>query len=90
MLIKTRIFDLSNNKYKNLTEIAHAMGISVSQIYRVREGKRNINQKFITGALQAFPECKFDDLFYLVLDSPPESASCPSRDSNTANPEVKN
>jgi len=42
------------------------MAISVSQIYRVREGKRHINQKFIIGAVKAFPEYKLDDLFYLA------------------------
>ena len=46
------------------------MGISVSQIYRVREGKRNINQKFIIGAIKAFPEHKFDDLFYFAQEMP--------------------
>jgi len=45
------------------------MGISVSQIYRVREGKRRINQKFIVGALKAFPNHKMDELFYLAPDS---------------------
>ena len=66
MIIKTKVFELCNGKYKNLSELAQTMGISVSQIYRVREGKRRINQKFITGAIQAFPERKFDDLFYFA------------------------
>ena len=66
MIIKTKVFELRNGKYKNLSELAQAMEISVSQIYRVREGKRHINQKFITGAIQAFPERKFDDLFYFA------------------------
>ena len=65
MIIKTRIFERIDGKYRNLCELAHTMGISVSQVYRVREGKRSINQKFIIGAMQAFPECKIDDLFYL-------------------------
>ena len=46
------------------------MGISVSQIYRVREGKRSINQKFIVGAIKAFPKHKFEDLFYLAPEPP--------------------
>ena len=46
------------------------MRISVSQIYRVREGKRSINQKFIIGAIKAFPGHKFDDLFYLTEEQP--------------------
>jgi len=70
MLIKTRIFDLRNGDYKNLSELAQAMGISVSQIYRVKEGKRHINQKFIIGALKAFPQYKLDELFYLAPDVP--------------------
>jgi len=41
------------------------MGISAGQIYRVRQGKRGINQKFIIGATQAFPGYKLDDLFYV-------------------------
>ena len=68
MVLKTRIFELRNG-YKNLSELAKAMGISVSQIYRVRDGKRRINQKFIVGAINAFPEYKLDDLFYLAQGS---------------------
>jgi len=71
MIIKTRIFELCDRKYKNLSELARAMGISVSQVYRVKEGKRNINQKFLVGAIKAFPGHKLDDLFYLVPASPP-------------------
>ena len=72
MIVETRIFDLFNNGYngyKSLSELAHVMGISVSQIYRVREGKRRINQKFIGGAIKAFPNHRLDDLFYLVPQS---------------------
>lgn len=71
MIIRTKIFDLCHNEYKNLTELAHAMGISVSQVYRVREGKRQINQKFVIGAVKAFPGRKLDDLFYLVPEPAP-------------------
>ena len=63
MRLKTRVFEL--NHYKNLSELAQAMGISVSQVYRVQEGKRGINEKFIVGAMKAFPGYKFDKLFYL-------------------------
>lgn len=70
MIVKTRVFDFCNNGYRNLSELAQAMGISVSQVYRVREGTRPINQKFIVGAIKAFPNYKLDDLFYLVPDSP--------------------
>jgi len=70
MIIKTRIFEFCDGSYKNLSELAQAMGISVSQVYRVREGKRRINQKFIIGAIKAFPKHKFDDLFYLAPEQP--------------------
>jgi predicted transcriptional regulator len=70
MLLKTRVFDLYIGRYRNLSELAKAMDISVSQIYRVLEGKRNINRKFIIGAIKAFPGYKFDDLFYFVPAEP--------------------
>ena len=41
------------------------MGISISQIYRVRRGKRHINEKFIVRAINAFPNHRLDELFYL-------------------------
>jgi hypothetical protein len=47
------------------------MGLSVSQVYRVREGKRGINEKFIVGAKMAFPDLRLDELFYFNNDQPP-------------------
>ena len=67
MMIKTRIFELCNGNFRNLTELARTMGLSVSQVYRVREGKRSINQKFIVGAMRAFPNHTLDELFYLEV-----------------------
>lgn len=69
MIIKTRVFDLADSKYANLAQLAQTMGISVSQVYRVKTGKRNINQKFITGAVKAFPQYRLDQLFYLALEA---------------------
>ena len=68
MKVATKVFDLCPRYYQNLSELAQAMGISVCQVYRVRSGKRNINQKFIVGALRAFPQFKFDELFYFAQD----------------------
>jgi hypothetical protein len=70
MILKTRVFDLYAGRYRNLSELAEAMELSVSQVYRVVEGKRNINRKFIIGAIKAFPGYKFDDLFYFVPETP--------------------
>ena len=66
MIIRTKIFELCDGDYRNLSELAQVMEISVSQIYRVREDKRSINQKFIIGAAKAFPGRKFEELFYLA------------------------
>lgn len=66
MLIQTRIFDIADRKYPNLATMAAAMGISVSQVYRVRGGSRGINQKFIVGAVAAFPDYSLNDLFYII------------------------
>ena len=63
--IRTRVFELASPKYGSVAELARAMGLSVSQLYRVRESKRKINQKFIVGALQAFPDYRMDQLFYV-------------------------
>ena len=68
MLLRTKVFELYPGYYGNLSQLAHAMGISVSQVSRVRSGKRNINHKFIIGALSAFPQCSFDELFYLARE----------------------
>ena len=66
--LETMVFDLYWERYASLTELARAMGISVSQIYRVKQGKRHINEKFITGTVRAFPGYKLDDLFCIVPD----------------------
>ena len=65
MIIRTRVFELCFGKYQNLSELAEAMELSISQVYRVREGKRSINHKFIVGAKKAFPNYRLDELFYL-------------------------
>lgn len=66
MKLKTRVFELFyKGKYKNLSEMARAMGIAPSQVYRVRNGQRPINEKFILGAVRAFPGYSLDDLFYI-------------------------
>lgn len=70
MIVKTRIFELCDGRYGNFSELARAMGISVSQLYRVRQGARHINQQFIVGAIMAFPEYRLDELFYLVSNTP--------------------
>jgi len=48
-----------------MPQLAEAMGISASQIYRVYHGQRSIGEKFIIAAIKAFPQYKLDDLFYV-------------------------
>jgi len=59
--LKTRLFDLE----PDMKKLARLVRMSVSEVYRIREGKRQIGHQFIVGALTAFPGRKFDDLFYI-------------------------
>ncbi|MDH5696744.1 MAG: hypothetical protein OEZ00_09150 [Dehalococcoidia bacterium] len=67
MVLKTRVFELWYRKYSTMRQLARAMGISECEVFRVRQGKRGIHQAFIVGALRAFPEYKFEDLFFVAL-----------------------
>jgi len=49
MKLKIEIYEFSNHKYGSLFELAQTMGISISQIYRVRQGKRSIDQNSLSG-----------------------------------------
>ncbi|MFC2014446.1 helix-turn-helix domain-containing protein [Chloroflexota bacterium] len=66
MLLKTRVFELCEEKHKDLDELGQTMNISVNQLNGVHQGKYSINQRFIVGALKAFPEYNIGDLFYLT------------------------
>ena len=68
MKLKTRVFDLYNGKYRRLVDLARTMGVSQDMIYRVRKGERGIHERFILGAIKAFPGYKLDDLFYISED----------------------
>ena len=77
MIIKlnTRVFELYKGKFRNLSELARAMAISTGQIYKMKQGKRGINQGFIIGATKAFPEYNLDDLFYVDAEGQPVKSS---------------
>ena len=64
--LRTRLFEL--NRFYNMTELADMLGVSVSYLYRIKEGNRKIGQTLIIGALLAFPKRKFEDLFYIELN----------------------
>ena len=67
--LRTRVFELYDRQNKSLPELAQAMKIPVSQVNQVYRGSGSVNQKFIIGAIPAFPNHEFDDLFY--FDKPP-------------------
>lgn len=75
MRIETNIFELFNGRYRSLSELAKVMRISVSQVYRVKQGERHINEKFIIGAIKAFPQHKLHELFYFAPESASESSA---------------
>lgn len=62
--LETKLFELEQHRH-NLTELAAILGLSVSQVYRIRQGNRRINERFIIGALVAFPQYSFQELFYI-------------------------
>jgi hypothetical protein len=64
-VLKTRVSEVYDHRYRNICELARAMAISVSQAYRVRRGRRRTKERFIIGAMRAFPGYKLDDLFYI-------------------------
>ena len=60
-------FEKNQNKY-NLNEegkCAQCMGISPSQLWKVKVGIHDPGKDFIAGALKAFPNTSFDELFFL-------------------------
>lgn len=70
-MIRTRVFELAPSYgYTNLEKLATATSVSIALLSRIRAGQVKIGELFITGALRAFPDKKFDDLFELVEDGP--------------------
>jgi len=68
MKLNTRVFRLYKKKYRNMPELAKAMGMSKDLLYRVKKGNRGMSQKFILGAVKTFPEYGFAYLFYVSED----------------------
>ena len=62
MRLRTRLFDVKGD---SMAELASFVGISLAQLYRIKNGQRGINEKFIVRTLTAFPQYKFEDLFYI-------------------------
>lgn len=68
--LRTRVFELAEARGIRPGELAVAMNIDPSYLWRVKVGQRGISQAFITGAKRAFPELSLDELFYTENDTP--------------------
>ncbi|HEX2953766.1 MAG TPA: hypothetical protein VHR47_07255 [Bacillota bacterium] len=44
-------------------ELARMVGVSTSQMSRIKLGQSSVGTVFIVGILRAFPELRFEDLF---------------------------
>lgn len=52
-----------------MCELSLIAGVSLSQIYRIRQGKRQISGNFVARVLSALPDFKFEDLFYIEKEA---------------------
>ncbi len=62
-----KAFEENQKKY-NLNEegkCAEAMGISPSQLWKVKTGIHDPGKDFIAGALKAFSDTSFEEIFFL-------------------------
>lgn len=65
--LKLKAFEENQTKYKLMEEgkCAEKMEISASQLWKVKTGIHDPGKDFIAGALKAFPNTSFDELFFL-------------------------
>ena len=75
-VFRTRVFDLAPEYgYRTNTDLALAMGIDQSLVSRIRSGERPVTRAFIAGALRAFKDKRFEDLFSVEPAETLEAAS---------------
>lgn len=65
--LNIKAFEENQNKYqlKEAGKCAERMEISPSQLWKVKMGMHDPGKEFIAGALKAFPNTSFDELFFL-------------------------
>jgi len=65
--LNIKAFEENQTKYKLSEEgkCAEKMEISSSQLWKVKTGIHDPGKAFIAGALKAFPNTSFDELFFL-------------------------
>ncbi len=54
---------------KTQRQLAEAIGVNETTVYRALEGRSGPGEKFIAGLLAAFSPLTFDDLFEVVADA---------------------
>ncbi len=70
MPLQTTVFEVARQRgVPSDRALARAMKIDPGTICKVRQGKRSISPEFITGALRAFPDLTFADLFTVEPDT---------------------
>ncbi len=73
--LKTRVFDIAEERGISASELARKMGLHRSVISRVKAGGREINRAFIAGAQRAFPHLSLGEMFYVEQAPAEEKAS---------------
>jgi hypothetical protein len=65
--LNKKAFEENQTKYKLREEFkcAEQMEISPSQLWKVKTGIHDPGKDFIAGALKAFPQTSFDEIFFL-------------------------
>jgi DNA-binding XRE family transcriptional regulator len=59
-------FEAAQRKHGwNETQLARVMGIARETIWRAKTGETRPGEAFVAATLRAFPEMKFEDLFFL-------------------------
>ena len=52
----------------NETQMAKKLGISRSQLWRIKTGHSSVGQEFIAKFKKSFPEIRIDDIFFVSDD----------------------
>lgn len=81
--LRTRAFEIARCRgIKTDAELARVMEISHATVSRVQSQLRQINQVFIIGALRAFPDLTFEELFFIDPERAVDSVQAAERDAN--------
>ena len=68
MAIRQRVLGLARERGLSDRQLARAMRVDPAIVSEVRNEKLGCGPRFIEGALRAFPDKSFDDLFVLEPD----------------------